>query len=121
MSRLSGAVQEDLLVHKQKVVELERALHLLLQPPTSAREARAPGVPGAPAAHGMSVRCPLLLVTGPSGSGKASCLHLLATEMGVQVIEWRDVPSLRTEPFHRALHDSRDATDAPDDSHTRMS
>ena len=89
-------MQADLVVHKQKVLELERALrHVLSLPPVDVA-APTPSWPRRSLTlNASSHRSPVLITTGPSGCGKASCLAVLAEELGVELVEWKESASFK--------------------------
>lgn len=82
----------DLLVHSKKVSEvrawLENQLRVKSGPP--------------------SAESPILLLIGPSGVGKSSVVHVLASVVGFELCEWTTpVPTLWQEHLHNAATNSR--------------
>ncbi|KAG1745261.1 Rad17 cell cycle checkpoint protein-domain-containing protein [Suillus lakei] len=80
MSQRSRSASADLAVHKRKVEDVRRWLSEAFE--------------GGPTGKLRKYRR-ILALTGPAGTAKTTTLHVLAREMGFQIVEWRNSMSER--------------------------
>ncbi|XP_038068442.1 cell cycle checkpoint protein RAD17-like [Patiria miniata] len=84
-------IQSELAVHKKKIAEVEDWLRL------HAKQRR----------HAGQTRAPILLLTGPAGTGKTATVQVLAKQLQMEVQEWSNPDTAAYDP-DRPMQDRQD-------------